>query len=177
MRVMILGIILLAGCDVVTPRHHPAMDLPKSERQHNWSVGVVGNGSCVVASTMNLLRWQNRPDLAARLKKHGGGQSCYSWNNILDAEGIKHTFTYKKNDVAFLEKAIAERRGCAVGIYPSKTHDPNHMVCLVDLTDTKACILGDNFCQYYWVDRDEFLANWKSANSWAVSTSYPPRTK
>lgn len=174
MRKMILGIILLAGCDTAT-RHHPAMDLPKSERQHNWSEG---GGCCVVASTMNLLRWQNRPDLAARLKKHGGGQCCSGWNKILDSEGIKHTFTYKKNDVAFLEKAIAERRGCGVGIFPSsRTHDPLHMVCLVDLTATKACILGDNFCQYYWVDRDEFLANWKSANSWAISTSYPPRTK
>lgn len=181
MKWLLVLLLCLTGCDVVDFqnqfREHPAMNLPVSMRQHNWSQGSIANGSCVVASTMNLLTWQGRRDIALRLKrKYGGGQEYSGWNAILDSEGIRYASTYKKNDVAFLEKAIATRRGCMTGIFPnSRSHDPNHMVCLVDLTETKACILGDNFPnKYLWVDRKEFLDEWRNANSWALTPIYTP---
>lgn len=150
---------------------HPAMNLPRKMRQRNWIGGPWQNGSCVVASMISLLRWQGKYALANRLRRrYGGGQDFWSWNSILDREGIRYAVTYNKRNVAFLERAIKTRRGCMVAI-----EGLAHMVCLVDLTPTKACILDNNdTSRYIWRDRSEFLADWFGAHSWALTPVYSP---
>lgn len=175
---VVLGLVLVAAVvcltqspeidfqNQTTTREHPVMNLPRFLRQRNW-----GSGSCVVASMVSLLRWQGRFAMANHLKaNYSGGQWYTGWKAILDREGIKYASTRKKFDVAFLEKAVATRRGCMVTVDKEA-----HMVCLVDLTSTRACILDNNSPEkYIWVDRKEFLDEWKAANSWALTPVYTP---
>lgn len=151
-------------------REHPVMNLPKRLSQGNW-IGRNYEGSCVVASMVDLLRWQGKPATANRLKaKYSGGQYYEGWKAILDSEGIRYAATRGKNDVAFLEAAIRTRRGCMVTVMGE-----SHMVCLVDLTPTKAAILDNNYPhEVFWIDRNEFLTEWYAANSWALTPVYSP---
>lgn len=152
---------------------HPVMNLPPSLSVRNWSKG----GSCVIASMVDLLRWQGKFDTAARLRsRYSGGQTYYSWRQILDSEGIRYASTYQKSDVGFLERAIATRRGCMVGVMPySKQKNPQHMVCLVDLTLLQACILDNNDPKrVHWVSREAFLDEWYRSGSWALTPVYTP---
>lgn len=145
---------------------HPVVNLPYGLRQQNW-----GSGSCVIASTCSLLRWQGKPQTAAKLRsRYEGGQTFWSWNQILDAEGIRYACTYGANNVRFLEQAIATRRGCIVTVRGGA-----HMVCLVDMTPTKVCILDNNSTdRLIWRDREDFLQEWYGANSWALTPVYVP---
>jgi len=157
------------------PAEHPVMNLPLKGRQSNWA--RYGEGSCVVASTISCLRWQGRHADAERLKRaYGGGQDYDGWNEALDKTGIRYACTYRKNDVAFLERCIATRRGCIVGVNPYKNSlSPAHMVCLVDMTASQCAILDNNDVTHYlWVSRSEFLAEWKRAGSWALTPIYTP---
>ena len=158
--------------NIVYPRpkaEHPVMNLPRSLRQENWIRNR--SGSCVVASMVSLLRWQGHPKLAAKLKKnYGGGQYYDTWNYRLNQSGVRFASTYNRNDVAFLERCIATRRGAMVTVDKG-----SHMVCLVDLTPTMAAILDNNYPgEIYWIDRDDFLKEWRNAYSWACTPIYTP---
>lgn len=176
--ILTIAIALFAFSDFknqITPQpapssEHPVMHLPKQLSQRNW-IGRGGGGSCVVASMVDLLNWQGKPATARRLKaKYSGGQDYDGWRAALDAEGIRYASTRAQFDVGFLERAIATRRGCMVTVMGEA-----HMVCLVDLTSTKAAILDNNFPnEIFWYDRNEFLAEWKNANSWALTPVYSP---
>ena len=179
LSLVLVGLICLIPkqIDFRNQKEHPVMNLPHSLRQRNWVAGRGWNGSCVVASMVSLLRWQGKPKMASYLRsKYGGGQDYYGWRATLDSEGIIYASTYRSNNVAFLEKAVATRRGCMVGVAPyEKENAPKHMVCLVDLTSTRACILDNNQTDaYIWVDRDDFLAEWESSGSWALTPVYTP---
>ena len=50
----------------------PTVDLPLPARQSNWCDGD-GNGSCVVASFVSLLRWQGRPCTAEHFRRTYSG--------------------------------------------------------------------------------------------------------
>lgn len=156
---------------------HPVMNLPRFMRQRNWIGGSSRDGSCVVASMVSLLRWQGKPALANRLKqRYGGGQDYSEWKAAIDREGIKYASTKASNEVSFLEKAVATRRGCMVGVGPYQNFkEPTHMVCLVDMTSTKVVLLDNNFPeQYVYVGRKEFLTEWERAGSWALTPVYTP---
>jgi hypothetical protein len=52
-----------------------------------------------------------------------------------------------------------------------------HMVALLHLDDSLACVLDDNFPgTYEWMSRAEFLKRWKhpSGSGWAVVLLLPP---
>ena len=142
----------------------PIVDLPLAARCRNYA-----GGSCVCASTISLLRWQGRDDLAAALRTSCiGGQSAGSLHAHLDRLGVRYATT-TSGDLAFLQWAIRTRRGCGITYYPM------HYVNLVDLTRDHATLLDNNrVAQYITIPRDEFLRRWRGYGGWATTVVYAP---
>ncbi|MGH7136777.1 MAG: hypothetical protein ACREHD_13625 [Pirellulales bacterium] len=140
------------------------MNLPEEARCKNY-----GGGSCVCASTISLLRWQGRDDLAAALRNSClAGQSSASLHAKLERIGVRWAST-TSGDVAFLEWAVRTRRGCGLTYYPM------HYVNLVDLTAEHATLLDNNRVgQYISIPRDEFIRRWRGYGGWATAVVYAP---
>jgi len=162
----------------------PTVNLPKSLWQHNWNNGR--SGSCVVASTIDILRWQGQFAAATKLRSsYGGGWDDDDWCRVLDKEGIDYDRT--KGNIAFLEVACATRRGCIVtinvgnGSYHYTTQNRGyHCVALVhldpaDSLNPRAGILDNNLDKIVWLSREEFLRYWfASSGTWAIAPVYTP---
>jgi hypothetical protein len=159
--------------DQVTPREQkeerPSVNLPTELRQRNW-IGTQGNGSCVHATMISLLRWQGRTNTAEYWKRaYSSGETANGLQSKFDREGIRYAYTVDA-DVKFLEWACSTRRGCGVTVMGGV-----HMVALVHLDSKWACILDNNSVeQYKWVPRETFLAEWRASNGWAVTIVYTP---
>lgn len=169
--VVLAGILILES---ETGREHPAANLPVRLRYRNWvppGVHNKWNGSCVVAATCDSLTWQGKPEVARRLRaRYAGGQYPSGWNRILESEGIKYAYTFNRQNVEFLERACRTRRGCCVAL-----DGQAHMVYLVDMTASQVCIMGVNFPEKLtWMDREKFLQDWFTSNSWAFTPVYTP---
>lgn len=169
----ILALVLISESEN-SNRERPAANIPFKLRYRNWvppGVKNIWNGSCVIAATCDSLVWQGKPEVAARLRrKYAGGQCPSEWNATLKREHIRYAYTFDRQDVEFLERACRTRRGCCVAMDKQA-----HMVYLVDLTSTQACILGTNFPEkYVWMDREKFLQDWFTSNSWAFTPVYTP---
>src|SRR6185369_2577181 len=74
-----LALMPLSGCDQLKPSVAPTLkpvglpnvNIPRAEREWNW-----GGGSCVHASTVMHLRWQNAMEMADYWRKtYSGGES------------------------------------------------------------------------------------------------------
>lgn len=184
----IAGLALLAGCNqeepfiridllcppgyrYVTPViEYPVVNLPLALRQSNWR-GSRGEGSCVHASMISLLRWQGRYEMADYWRDHyGNGEYADRFAERLDREGIRFAYTAQENDVSFLEWACSTRRGCNVTVRGGA-----HMVTLVHFDSENAGILDNNdIVTFKWLTREEFLDDWFSSGSWAVTPVYSP---
>jgi len=154
----------------------PAVNLPQNLWQYNY-----GSGSCVVAATIDILRWQGRFADAQRLRsRYSGGWDDDDWCRVLDREGIDYDRT--KGNIAFLETACATRRGCIVtinvakGPYGYTTRNRGyHCVALVHLDAERAGILDNNLDKIVWMSRQEFLQYWfTSSGTWAIAPVYTP---
>ena len=151
-------------------REFPTVNLEQSFRQGNW-LGSQREGSCVHATMIMLFRWQGREDLAEKWRAtYENGE----WHDGLaakfDKEGVRYAYTWKQNDVRFLEWACKTRRGCGVTVLGGA-----HMVMLVHLDDKWAGILDNNFTEKIkWVPRQTFISEWKNSYSWAVTPVYTP---
>lgn len=151
----------------------PAVNIPASLRVQNWQ-GDEGEGSCTIAALATLLQWQGRFETASHLAaEYGNGQSCTTLTSILQKEGIAYAVTFNGNDVAFLEWAIKTRRGC--GVSTSVYRPADHMILLVHLDEQRAGIIDvRNPTVTRYVPREEFLADWFDAHSWAITPVYSP---
>lgn len=190
MRKLLLILLLFVGCDQAitldfgfAPNifqqdydypdylvERPTVNLETIFREENW-LGPQGEGSCVHANIIMLLRWQGQYEMANYWRaNHADGEWATNIANKMDAAGIRYTYTSREDDVAFLEWACATRRGCGVAI-----RNRNHMVMLVYLDDEWACLLDNNFPEEFkWVKRDVFMTDWLSSGSWAVTPVYTP---
>jgi hypothetical protein len=150
-------------------RETPQVNVPVALRQHNW--GSTKGGSCVHASLVTAFRWQGQPRMAEWWKdNHKGGEHHDSLLPQLDKAGVRYVATVDENDVAFLEWSVATRRGCMIAV-----NNHSHAVFLAHLDSEKAGIIGTNFPgEVIWVDRDEFLEDWRDSRSWAVAIVYTP---
>lgn len=173
--VLILALVALvfeSGADVQltsTPRERPVVNVPKTDRQSNW-LGSQREGSCVYASMISLLRWQNRYGAAKTLRnRYGNGEMPTGLAANLDREGIRYAYV-TNGDVKFLEWAVRTRRGAAVTVMGGR-----HVVCLVHL-DSKVAILLDNnrIDNFIVVPREVFLAEWRASMGWATTPIYAP---
>jgi len=183
---VVLLLIAVAGCDGIelrldnepvdnrpaptTPIEYPTVNLPVALRQANWR-GNEGEGSCVHASMISLLRWQGRHAMADYWRQtYGNGEWAAGLADKMDREGVRFAYTVGRNDVGFLEWACSTRRGCGVTVLGGR-----HMVCLVHLDEKWAGLLDNNDPrQITWVPRRTFLAEWLNSNSWAVTPVYAP---
>lgn len=147
------------------PGEDPCVDLPETMRTKNYN-----GGSCVHASTINLLKWQGLPELAEWWREnHGGGEYSGRLNSKMEKAGLKFAYT-TSGDMAFLEWTIRTRRGAGIGYFP------RHAINLVDLTETEATLLDNNRTgKYLKVPRAEFERNWKNKyGGWAWTVVYQP---
>lgn len=147
----------------------PTVNLPVSARQENW-LGRGGQGSCVHATMVSLFRWQGRLSMARHWRDtYGDGEGPSDLAAKFDREGVRYAYT-DSGDVRFLEWALRTQRGCGVTVKGGI-----HMVALVYLDATQACILDNNDVQnYHWMPREVFLSEWKNSNGWAVAMIYTP---
>jgi len=176
----IKALIFLVAIAVMTSglsaAERPIVNLPPELREENW-LGPGGEGSCVHATMVMLLRWQQQERLADhwRATYADGEYADRTWNrqhnlaDRLDRENVRYAYTIQ-GDVAFLEWAIRTRRGCGVTVLGGR-----HMVALVHLDDQWAGLLDNNAPEkIIWVRRGKFIAEWKNSNGWAVSPVYTP---
>jgi hypothetical protein len=137
----------------------PAVDLPVESRCRNYN-----GGSCVCASTISVLRWQGREDLADRLRSIcSGGQS--SGSIIAKMERLELPYAYTNDgDAAFLDWSCQTRRGATI------FWKPGHSCTLVGLTEGEAIVLDNNHVwQYERTPRDEFIRRWRGYGGFALT--------
>jgi hypothetical protein len=154
----------------------PVANVPVALRQINW-LGPHGSGSCAWASLATDLNWEGEYALAKRIRAtHGDGVSVKSLCAGLTAEHIPFAWSSGKGDVAFLEAALAGRRGVLCGVnFEHPVDDANHMVVLSHLDAQSAALIDPNYpSRDRWMTREEFLSLWSSTGSIAFVPLYSP---
>lgn len=181
----VLALLLVAlGCNAPDPTPQirllpapppvvPAMNLPQNLRQTNWT-SPAGEGSCVIASTVSMVRWQRQYELAQKLRStYSGGQTARSIQQKLASQNVPFVCT-EAADPAFLDWASRTRRGAIVWYFPS------HCVTFVGFSREAdgveyAWLLDNNRTkQFIKIRRDVFLKNWAGFGGFALSTLWPP---
>jgi hypothetical protein len=147
----------------------PVVNVPAKLRQGNW-IGGQGEGSCVHAALISLLRWQGQFKPADYWKAHfSDGEYPDSMKRKLDSSGVRYAW-HIGGDERFLEWSCRTRRGAGIRI-----HGGAHMVALVHLTPKFAGVLDNNDVRSVkWMDREALLSDWKGCNGWAFSPVYSP---
>lgn len=151
----------------------PVMNLPLPLRQRNWT-SANGEGSCVIASTVSMTRWQHQYELAQWLRRtQSGGQTASSIQKILTQANVPFACTLNA-DPQFLDWATRTRRGAIIWFYPQ------HCVTFCGFgTDnsgrTVAWLLDNNRPERFIpVDRAGFLRKWGEYGGFALTTMYDP---
>lgn len=173
-----LSLAALIGLSAAVLAESPTVNLPPSLRQSNWTSSR-GDGSCFHAAVVSLLRWQGRYHTAEQWKRsYSGGAKLVDITAAMDRLDIRYAATHGKFDVAFLEHAIATRRGACVGFWAgrdAKGNDLYHAVALVDITPTQVALLDNNdVSRIYWVPRNKFLYLWAMEGCDALVPIYTP---
>jgi hypothetical protein len=154
----------------------PICNVPVKLRQLNW-LGNQREGSCSWASLITALNWCGEYEKAQNVKaRQGNGESPESLAVGMSQLGVKYAWTVGKDDVAFLEQALAGRRAVMVAIDEGDGSDNEcHMVVLAHLDATSACLIDNNRPSVdRWMSREEFLDEWLETGSWAVVPLYSP---
>lgn len=150
------------------------VDLAPSLRQvNNW-----GNGSCVFATSISLLRWPGDPKLNHIAdewrRKYSGGEATAEEPHTrkMDASGLRYVVT-TDGDARLIEWAVATRRGCGVA-YPRR-----HCVAVVGRVrhNGQDCVvlLDNNHVRTFdYVPWQEFISHWKSLGGRAFAFVYVP---
>lgn len=155
------------------PREIPVANLPEKLREWNWTDSG-GSGSCVHASTVYHLRWQNQIEWAQWWRdNHAGGETDSSIRRYLDRAGLEYEYTLNA-DPEFLQKATDSRRGAIIWFYP---YHCVHFCGLAEVDGRKYAFICDNnrVEQYIRVEFSEFVRRWKEYGGFALSvTSFSP---
>lgn len=147
----------------------PVCNVPMSLRQRNW-IGAGNSGSCYHASWMTALRWQGQDQWADWWGKHySGGENYQEMAQRLNNAGLNWAGTCGQQNVKFLEWAHRTRRGAVVA------WSPRHIVFLAHFDDKWAGVLDNNATDHIkWFPREEFLQDWISRGSIAMTPMYTP---
>jgi len=186
---MVLALCLFCGCelevvpaDYPSPEDHgpvpqrpcpdgrcpyatiPPMDLPEVLRQHNYA-----GGSCVHASLVSVLRWQNLPELAAWWREaYRGGETLGGLVAKVDAARLRFAYTDRGN-TEFLAWCSRTRRGAVV------FYKPAHAVCFCGFVGRHAVVMDNNHpARLEWIPRETFLARWQAYGGVALTAVYSP---
>lgn len=147
------------------------VDLPL--RQNNYS-----GGSCVHASMVTILRWQNQMSLADRwLNMYSGGET--SGGLIAKCKSNKLDVEYTLNgSPEFLEWCSRTNRGAVIFYYPA--HCVSFLGYLTQRdnagnTTEMAYILDNNSTnRFQTIEKSKFLSAWKGYGGFALTTVYSP---
>jgi hypothetical protein len=147
--------------------------VPFDFRQRNWP-GPTGQGSCVHASTITILRWQGQHELADMWRRtYHSGETATRLIRKLHAQGVRYAYT-DTGDPAFLDWALRNRFGAGI------TYFPAHAVNLIGLDDKYATLLDNNRPETtIRIERSQFLHDWRhkySGFAWTVVYGPPPPT-
>jgi hypothetical protein len=177
MKYLLVLLLCLAGCtpanddwdDEYAPER-PTVNVPPNMRTRNW-FGEQGQGSCVFAGVVPLLRWQGRYITADRIAQYGDGAGPERLDSIFDEEGVRYAQTVS-GDENFLTWALETRRGCGISWDIPEGH---HFVDLVYLDGEQAMLLDSNAPgRFITIPRDELITNWKESGGWAITPVYTP---
>ena len=182
---------IATGCSdapnlVMLPDHVqpvPIADNPADNRVENWT-GVSRHGhrggSCVHASTLDVLLSIGRDDLADHwwsLRNHGY-EGPETGNGILEKfreQDIPHFYT-DTADTRLLEYASATHRPGIIFYYPSHCVSFREFATMADGSEV-AILLDNNFPdKYIVIDRDVFERSWRYYNGFAAFPWLEPVT-
>lgn len=178
--ILTVAVLVLCGC---TPKptlipvpppaaEVPVANLPEILREWNW-VDRGGSGSCVHASLVYHLRWQNQLELAEWWRKnHAGGETATTIRQHLDRAGLEYEYTLNA-DPRFLEWATETRRGSIIWFYPRHCV---HFCGFATVKGQKYALICDNnrVEQYIRVPADEFVSRWAEYGGFALSVLGSP---
>jgi hypothetical protein len=157
-------------------------DVPVPFRTKNWEGEDVrwcpgcnkyhGEGSCVHASTITMLKWFNYEEHATWWRENfNSGETEPGLLKKLEASGLPYAYN-TDGDPAFLDWCARNR--LVVGIFYKKAHAIN----LVDFTSEYAVLLDNNNPERYeYVDRDTFVRRWRTefqGFAWTFVKNPPP---
>lgn len=153
---------------------NPPFQLPRALRQENWRAQGTGEGSCVIASTISMVRWQQQYELAAYLRqKHEGGQTASGIQSHLTRARVPFVCT-ETADPNFLEWATVSRRGAIIWFFPyhcvtfcgfGKGPAGNQVAWILDNNRTE---------RFIPIEKSEFLRRWAGYGGFALTTLYEP---
>lgn len=162
-----------------------ACDLPVELRTKNVG-GRDGAGLCVFSSIGHSARWQYEArleDFQKQMRAEPGGGYPAKVDAMIAKYGPGAAYLqYEGKDPSILKEALATGRMPAVTYNGRCPHYGNqtiaHMVNLVYLDDTWACVLDNNFVgenELVWLKTKDFLTRWTGGQSgWAVILLAPP---
>lgn len=193
---VILAAAAFSGCDefnqtafrqpqpTAKPVEIPAANIPRELREWNW-----GGGSCVHASTVMVMRWQNSMDLAAFWRKtYAGGESYNGLTSKLNRNKVPYYSVAGggNNDVASIQGdakdfiQFCSTRGGSYQTFRGEesvlercTKDrrggvifyyPNHSIMFCGFTpDGKDAVVLDNnrIEKFIVIEKQEFLRKWR----------------
>jgi hypothetical protein len=182
LRKILYLVFLVAGCDApisvsVIPNPQPfseipVVNIPQKLRQQNWP-STAGEGSCVIASSISHLHWQDQSDVATKLRsRYSGGQTATSIRNIWKNERIPFVYT-ESGDPSFMEWASASGRGAICWFLPS------HCQTFVGFSKEDgveyAYLLDNNrINQFTKLTKREFLRAWRGYGGFAMTALFSP---
>ena len=135
-----------------------AMELPPELRTQNYS-----GGSCVHASTINLLIWQGQEDLAKWWREnYSGGEYSDRLLRRMESANLRYAYT-TSGDEKFLEWCVRTRRGAGI-FWKTK-----HAINVVGMDDQYVYVLDNNYVDYpedqghyERYERSYFLNEWRN---------------
>lgn len=146
------------------------LDLPYEYRTKNW-----GGGSCVHATTVNLLKWMGQDELAIWWRNnYSGGEYDDRLIKRMEAANLKYAYIHAREKGAaagrnFLEWCSRTRRGA--GIF----YKPNHAINYIGQDATYVYLLDNNATKIYEpVPVSTFYSNWMGFGGFAWTLVYNP---
>lgn len=187
-RNLCLGMVACAllvntGCDQVhevralpaPAAESPPMNPPIELRKTNW-VGSKGEGSCVHASLVTVLRWMNQFELGERWRAtYENGEWDSQLRDRLDAAQVDYVYTVKA-DPRFLDAVSLTRRGCI--LWWKTSHCCTFAGWVTDADGRQyAAIIDNNHPQKFeFTPREQFIRLWSGYGGFALTPLYPPAT-
>lgn len=176
------GCILATGCDdrpkvvralPVAAAEQPPMNPPVELRQRNWR-GSKGEGSCVHASWVTVLRWCNQFTLGERWRAtYENGEWDEELRRRLDAANIDYVYTVKA-DARFLDAVSLTRRGCILWWKPSHCCTFAGFVKDAQGRQFAAVIDNNHPEQFEFTPREQFVRLWSGYGGFALTPVFPP---
>lgn len=139
----------------------PGANLPLSLRQTNWR-GKLGQGSCVHASSMYVMRWNGQYELADWWRKtYGDGETGSGIMRKLTAAKVPFYAT-AKGDPAVLEYATKTRRAAIIWFFDS--HCVTFCGFAKDADGKEYAYICDNnrVNQFIKIEKQSFIRRWQT---------------